>query len=62
MTPQWSRNLFEWYDSGPGPTPGDTKTFTIQTISTTADHVVKQATLPVVGEPNVFTRLMLKLP
>ena len=62
VTPQWSRNLFEWYDSGAGPTPGDTKTFVIQTIDTTAEHVVKQATLPVNGEANVFTRLQLDLP
>ena len=59
MKPQWSRNLIDWFDSGAGPVPGDTKSFVIQTINTSATHVTKQAALPMAGEPNLYTRLVL---
>ena len=59
VKPQWSRNLIDWYDSGAGPGPGDTKTFVIQTINTSATHLTKQAALPMAGEPNLYTRLVL---
>jgi hypothetical protein len=58
-TLQWSRNLGQWFASGAGPSVGDTKTFTITTVETHADHVIKEARLPAGGDAKIFTRLVL---
>jgi len=55
--PQWSRSLAPWHNSGTGPSAGDVKTFTVTTVSTHADYVIKQARVPVAGEAIFFARL-----
>ena len=59
VTLQWSRNLGAWFASGAGPTVGDTKTFTITTVETHADHVIKEARVPAGSDTTLFTRLVL---
>jgi hypothetical protein len=57
---QWSRTLGDWFNSGQGPTVNDTKTFTITTVQTNADHILKEARVPVGGDGQLYTRLVLQ--
>jgi hypothetical protein len=59
VTFQWSRSLGAWFNSGQGPAVNDTKTFTITTVQTNADHFIKEARVPVGGDGRLFTRLTL---
>jgi len=59
VTLQWSRNLGQWFNSGAGPSVGDTKTFAITTVETNADHVIKEARVPAGGDARLFTRFVL---
>lgn len=56
---QWSRDLGQWFGSGAGPTVGDTKVFTITTVESHADHVIKEGRLPAGSDTKIFTRLVL---
>jgi hypothetical protein len=60
VTLQRSRSLGAWFNSCEGTAVNDTNTFTIATVETNSDHLIKEARVPVGGNGKLFARLVLQ--
>jgi hypothetical protein len=60
VTPQWSRDLGNWFADGSGPSPNEAKSFTFTTLSTHENHVIRQARLPQAGESRLHLRIKVE--
>jgi hypothetical protein len=57
---QWSDTLGDWFDSGAGPTPDKIRNFTITTVATEADHVIREARVTAGNSEGLFVRLSIQ--